>query len=95
MNAAAARYGDFARQLEHVATAAAFSSKLSQLERQIAARRASQKAAWSRVGQSLMVVKRVTMAFALAAAFLQYYALDVGVRVMAMQPVAYAHTAGM
>ena len=86
---------DFARQLEHVAMAVVVSSRLSILEGEIAASRASQKASWLRVRQGLLVAKRATLAFAWAAAFLQYYSLDVSVRIVAMRPVAYAHSAGI
>jgi len=95
MRSAAFRHADFARQLEHVATRAAFSSKLTTLQTQIAASRESQRARWSRASHALLIAKRATLAFALAAAFLNYYSLDVSVRIMAMRPVAYAHTIGI
>ena len=95
MRSAALRHTDFARQLEHVATAVVVSSRLNSLESQIAANRASHKASWLRVRQGLLVAKRAILAFALAAAFLQYYSLDVRVRIMAMRPAAYAHTVGI
>ncbi len=82
------RHGDFTRQLEHVVTAAAFASKLTALETQIAASRACSKAGWLRTRQALLVVKRATIGFALAASFLQYYFLDVNARILAMRPVA-------
>jgi len=65
------------------------------LESQIAANRASYKASWLRVRQGLVVTKRAILTFALAAAFLQYYSLDVSVRIMAMRPAAYAHSVGI
>jgi hypothetical protein len=85
----------FARQLEHVATTAAFSSKLRTLESQVTASQASHKAGWCRVRESVLIAKRATMAFALAAAFLQYYVLDVKLQIMTMRPVALEAVKGI
>ena len=95
MGSAAFLHTDFSRQLDHVARAVVVSSRLNVFESQIAANRAAQKASWLRVRQGLLVAKRAILALALSAAFLNYYSLDVSVRIMAMRPVAYAHTVGI
>jgi len=95
MRSAALGHTDFARQLDHVARAVVVSSRLNILESQIAATRAAQKASSLRMRQGLLVAKRAILALALSAAFLNYYSLDVSVRIMAMRPVAYAHAVGI
>ena len=87
-------HSDFAHQLEHVATVAALSAKLSTLEGQFSAARAARKAEWNHVQDRLVIAKRVTMAAALAVAFLQYYFLDVSVQILAMRPVVLTAYAG-
>lgn len=81
-------HADFAGQLEHLATVAALSAKLGTLEGQFSAARAERKAIWSQREERLVIAKRVTMAAALAVAFLQYYFLDISVQILAMRPVA-------
>lgn len=80
-------HADFAHQLEHVVTVAALSAKLSTLEGQFCAARASRKAEWSHLQERLVIAKRVTMTAVLAVAFLQYYFLDISVQILAMRPV--------
>jgi hypothetical protein len=87
-------HADFARQLEHVAAVATFSAKLTTLEGQFSAARAAQKAGWTDLQERLITAKRVTMAAALAVAFLQYYFLDVSVQILAMRPVVLTAYAG-
>ena len=87
-------HAEFARQLEHLAAVATLSGKLSTLEGQFSAERAARKAGWGRLEARLVIAKRVTMAAALAMAFLQYYFLDVGVQILAMRPVVMTAYAG-
>lgn len=87
-------HADFAGQLEHLASVATLSAKLSTLESQFSAARAERKTVWRERAQHLVVAKRVTMAAALAVAFLQYYFLDISVQILAMRPVALAAYAG-
>ena len=88
------RHADFSHQLEHVAAVAASSLKLSVLEGQFSAARATRKAGWIHLQQRLVIAKRVTMAAGLAVAFLQYYFLDVGVQILAMRPAVLTAYAG-
>jgi len=88
-------HADFAHQLEHVVAVAASSAKLSVLEGQFSAARAAHKAGWIHLQERLVIAKRVTMAAALAVAFLQYYFLDIGVQILAMRPVVVTAYAGV
>ena len=65
------------------------------LEAHFVTARALNKAVWTRLAQRMRVAKRMTLAAALAGAFLQYYFLDVSVQIMAMRPAALAAYAGV
>ena len=87
------RHIDFARQLERVATVASLSAKVSALENQFSSVRRLNKSIWTSTQRRLLMAKRVTMAAALAGAFLHFYFMDVSVQIMAMRPVGVvAHT---
>jgi hypothetical protein len=78
---------DFARQLEHVAIVASLSAKITALENQFSRARRLKKSIWANTQSRLLMAKRVTMAMALAGAFLHFYFMDVSVQIMAMRPV--------
>lgn len=81
------RHIDFARQLEHVATVASLSAKVSVLESQFSCARRLNKSIWASTQRRLLMAKRLTMAVALACAFFHFYFMDVSVQIMAMRPV--------
>lgn len=73
---------------------ATLSAKLSTLEGQFSAARVARQAGWMNLQERLITAKRVTLAAALAVAFLQYYFLDVSVQILAMRPVVLTAYAG-